>query len=99
MMLFKQGSPAEQCDEFMFEGQQQIQKIFVLIGLCCIPLMLLGKPLYLMATKKNKDVSSNCYYCIIDYSRLTLNDKNRITFRTTRKITDVIYFNCKKLII
>ncbi|XP_026476757.1 V-type proton ATPase 116 kDa subunit a-like [Ctenocephalides felis] len=61
MMLFKQGSPAEQCDEFMFEGQQQIQKIFVLIGLCCIPLMLLGKPLYLMeaphSAKSNGDLN------------------------------------------
>jgi len=54
MMLFKNTEPPKGCDEFMFESQPQLQKTFVLIGLCCIPWMLLGKPLYIKFTRKNK---------------------------------------------
>ena len=38
----------------MFDGQAALQKALVLIGLCCIPWMLLGKPLYIKSTRKNK---------------------------------------------
>lgn len=46
------------CDEYMFEGQGDIQLYFVLIALLCIPWMLLGKPLYIMTCgQKPKHVS------------------------------------------
>lgn len=54
MMLFSSNEPEAGCKEFMFEGQGSIQRVFVLVGLCCIPIMLLGKPLYLLAASKKK---------------------------------------------
>lgn len=53
MMLFKNSEEIANCEEFMFEGQGQLQTVFLLIGLLCIPWMLLGKPLYLLCTKKS----------------------------------------------
>lgn len=53
MMLFKNAEPLENCEEFMFDGQETLQTVFLLIGLLCIPWMLLGKPLYLLCTKKS----------------------------------------------
>ncbi|KAL5284896.1 unc-32.2 family protein [Megaselia abdita] len=53
MMLFKNTEPFKGCDEFMFDAQPSLQKVFVLVGLCCIPWMLLGKPLYIKFTRKN----------------------------------------------
>ncbi|TMW44882.1 hypothetical protein DOY81_010040 [Sarcophaga bullata] len=56
MMLFKSTPPLLGCKEFMFEGQNTLQMIFVFIALrFCIPWMLLGKPLYIMFTRKNND--------------------------------------------
>lgn len=52
MMLFKSGEPNEGCDEFMFEFQPTLQKILVFSSLLCIPVMLLGTPLYIMCTRK-----------------------------------------------
>lgn len=37
----------------MFEGQGTIQRTFIIIALLCIPWMLLGKPIYLLCTKKS----------------------------------------------
>ncbi|XP_022825495.1 V-type proton ATPase 116 kDa subunit a [Spodoptera litura] len=54
MMLFSSTPPPEGCNEYMFEAQASIQRVFVLIALCCIPVMLLGKPLYLLAAGKKK---------------------------------------------
>ncbi|XP_063377236.1 V-type proton ATPase 116 kDa subunit a 1 [Cydia fagiglandana] len=54
MMLFSSAEPEAPCKEFMFEGQGTIQRTFVLVALCCIPVMLLGKPLYLLAAGKKK---------------------------------------------
>jgi hypothetical protein len=61
MMLFK-SSPATGvgCQEFMFEGQDLIQYVFVVVALLCIPILLLGKPIYLLCcgrSKKFKHVS------------------------------------------
>ncbi|CAH0407363.1 unnamed protein product [Chilo suppressalis] len=55
MMLFSSTEPPQDCKEFMFEGQGTIQRVFVLIALCCIPVMLLGKPLYLLSASKKKN--------------------------------------------
>lgn len=54
MLLFKSGTPFEGCDEFMFENQGQIQLILVLIAFACIPVLLLGKPIYLICCQGNK---------------------------------------------
>lgn len=61
MMLFKKSETLPGCEEFMFPFQGTLQKTFVFIGLVCIPWMLLGKPFYIMMTKKksNKVVGQN----------------------------------------
>ncbi|XP_046682460.1 V-type proton ATPase 116 kDa subunit a1-like isoform X2 [Homalodisca vitripennis] len=59
MMLFKPGSPFEGCDEFMFPYQKDVQVAFVLIAFLCVPIMLFGKPIYLLCCgglKKHKKV-------------------------------------------
>lgn len=53
MMLFKNAEPLMNCTEFMFIGQGALQTVFLVIGLLCIPWMLLGKPLYLLCSKKS----------------------------------------------
>lgn len=53
MMLFKNQEPLDGCDEYMFEGQAILQKVLVFVALICIPVMLLGKPLYIQCTRKN----------------------------------------------
>lgn len=54
MMLFKSQTPEEGCEEYMFDGQDIVQKILVFVALICIPVMLLGKPLYVQCRKKNR---------------------------------------------
>lgn len=53
MLLFKRSEPLPGCNEFMFEGQNLVQLVFICVALLCIPVMLLGKPLYIMFSKKN----------------------------------------------
>nr|BAM18520.1 vacuolar H[+] ATPase subunit 100-2 [Papilio xuthus] len=52
MMLFSSNEPEPGCKEFMFDSQGTVQRVFVLVALCCIPIMLLGKPLYLLSASK-----------------------------------------------
>lgn len=59
MMLFKSGEPNEGCDEFMFDFQPTLQKILVFTSLLCIPVMLLGTPLYIMCTRKSHKPKSS----------------------------------------
>lgn len=61
MMLFKKSEALAGCDEYMYEFQGTLQRSFVLIGLLCIPWMLLGKPIYVMMSRKkhNKVVGQN----------------------------------------
>uniref|UniRef100_U5EY09 V-type proton ATPase subunit a n=1 Tax=Corethrella appendiculata TaxID=1370023 RepID=U5EY09_9DIPT len=59
MMLFKSTDPLPGCYEFMYSFQNKLQKGFVLVALVCVPWMLLGKPFYVMFSKKNKDASSH----------------------------------------
>ncbi|TDG47003.1 hypothetical protein AWZ03_006584 [Drosophila navojoa] len=51
MMLFGHQEPLDGCKEYMFEGQDMIQTVFVIVAVICIPWMLLGKPLYIKATR------------------------------------------------
>lgn len=56
MMLFKSSPVPPGCDEYMFPNQSKIEMIFVVIAVICIPWMLIGKPLYIKFTRKNKPV-------------------------------------------
>ncbi|XP_069674847.1 V-type proton ATPase 116 kDa subunit a 1-like isoform X2 [Periplaneta americana] len=56
MMLFKSNVPAGAgCQEFMFEGQDIIQQVFVIVAVLCIPTLLLGKPLYILCSRRKKN--------------------------------------------
>lgn len=54
MMLFKHASMAPGCSEYMFEGQYILQMICFFSAILCIPVMLFGKPLYILSTKKKR---------------------------------------------
>ncbi|XP_055384995.1 V-type proton ATPase 116 kDa subunit a 1 [Condylostylus longicornis] len=54
MVLFKSSDVVEGCDANMFEGQESVQKTFIFIALLCVPWMLLGKPIYILISRKNK---------------------------------------------
>lgn len=43
------------CSEFMFPGQSILQKVCVVLALLCVPVMLLGKPLYFLFQKKRRE--------------------------------------------
>ena len=52
MMLFKENPVQTGCNLYMFKTQPFIQKILVFVSLACIPVLLLGKPLYVTLTRK-----------------------------------------------
>jgi hypothetical protein len=55
MMLFKNSAPAGKgCQEFMFDGQELLQNTFVVVALLCIPVLLLGKPIYILCCGRSK---------------------------------------------
>ncbi|XP_050681117.1 V-type proton ATPase 116 kDa subunit a 1 isoform X4 [Leptidea sinapis] len=55
MMLFKKDENSRpQCDETMYAGQMGLQKLFVLLALCCVPVMLFGKPYFVMKEQKKR---------------------------------------------
>ncbi|XP_073942588.1 V-type proton ATPase 116 kDa subunit a 1-like isoform X2 [Choristoneura fumiferana] len=55
MMLFKHDeNPRPECDDTMFAGQMTIQKLFVILALLCIPVMLFGKPYFIMQEQKRR---------------------------------------------
>ncbi|XP_073825960.1 vacuolar H[+] ATPase 100kD subunit 5 [Musca autumnalis] len=54
MMLFKHQEPLDGCEEYLFDGQDMLQTVFVIIAVICIPWMLLGKPIYIMCTRKSQ---------------------------------------------
>lgn len=51
MFLMGENDPNEGCDVYMYEGQKLVQQVLVVGAVICIPIMLLGKPLYVMMTK------------------------------------------------
>ncbi|ERL84786.1 V-type proton ATPase 116 kDa subunit a 1 [Dendroctonus ponderosae] len=53
MMLFSGTTSAtSDCDTYMFDSQPLVQYILILGALICIPWMLLGKPIYIICTRK-----------------------------------------------
>ncbi|CAH1109567.1 unnamed protein product [Psylliodes chrysocephalus] len=54
MMLMSKSDANKGCDVYMYEGQQSIQYVLVFGALICIPVMLLGKPLYTMVQRKKQ---------------------------------------------
>lgn len=60
MMLMKEAEPATGCDPYMFDFQQTLQYILVACAVVCIPVLLLGKPLFIKSTRKHKpQIKSN----------------------------------------
>ncbi|KAJ2952154.1 hypothetical protein O0L34_g4434 [Tuta absoluta] len=56
MMLFKTepDSRGGVCDDAMFAGQMGLQKFFVIFALLCVPVMLFGKPYFVMKEQKQR---------------------------------------------
>lgn len=54
MMLFKSAIMPKGCSEYMFEGQDIVQMVLLFTALLCIPVMLFGKPLYILFSKRSK---------------------------------------------
>lgn len=54
MLLFGSAEPLDGCKEFMFESQSLVQMVFFVIAVCCIPWMLLGKPIYIMIQRRKQ---------------------------------------------
>jgi V-type H+-transporting ATPase subunit a len=54
MMLFKTPEYVEGCNRYMFDGQELVQYVLVFGSLACIPVLLLGRPLFIKCTRKNK---------------------------------------------
>ncbi|KAB0800419.1 hypothetical protein PPYR_06159 [Photinus pyralis] len=52
MMLFKSSEPLDKCKEYMFDGQKELQLAFFVCAIVCVPVMLLGKPIYIKLSKK-----------------------------------------------
>jgi V-type H+-transporting ATPase subunit a len=62
MMLFKTPEYVEGCNRYMFDGQELVQYVLVFGSLACIPVLLLGRPLFIKCTRKNKP-HVNCKKC------------------------------------
>ncbi|XP_004530963.1 V-type proton ATPase 116 kDa subunit a isoform X7 [Ceratitis capitata] len=45
-------TPLEGCESYMYAGQSLFQSLFRFIALCCIPVMLLGKPLKIIQARR-----------------------------------------------
>lgn len=76
MMLFKKTTPEDRpkelmteddetrqtCDEFMFEGQEILQKFFLAVAILCVPVMLFGKPLYVVCQNRKLKANVSCHH-------------------------------------
>ncbi|XP_076248904.1 V-type ATPase subunit a family protein Vha100-2 [Calliopsis andreniformis] len=58
MILRGNASVPDGCSQYMYPGQEQVQIAFVIIAVLCIPVMLLGKPLYFLINKRKKIVDN-----------------------------------------
>lgn len=55
------------CSPWMYAGQNQIQSLFVIVAVACIPWMMFGKPYLLMQERKKKHVQVRFFYDLIFY--------------------------------
>ncbi|XP_052753523.1 V-type proton ATPase 116 kDa subunit a 1-like [Galleria mellonella] len=55
MMLLKETESKPPCKALMYDGQDALQKTFLVVAYICVPIMLFGKPVYqMLAAKKRK---------------------------------------------
>uniref|UniRef100_A0AAR5PSG6 V-type proton ATPase subunit a n=1 Tax=Dendroctonus ponderosae TaxID=77166 RepID=A0AAR5PSG6_DENPD len=54
MMLFKAPTSNVPCEDYMYGGQQTLQRILVVLAVVCIPWMLLGVPIHEIMSRKKK---------------------------------------------
>ncbi|XP_054725479.1 V-type proton ATPase 116 kDa subunit a1-like isoform X1 [Anastrepha obliqua] len=51
MILFKASPQLSGCDMYMFDSQVTVERVFWIVALCCIPWLLIGKPLYIQCER------------------------------------------------
>ncbi|KAH8254994.1 hypothetical protein KR038_011903 [Drosophila bunnanda] len=56
MMLLKKEAPIEGCPSGMFPGERTLEYVLIILAVLAIPVLLAGKPLYLMRKKKKEKV-------------------------------------------
>ncbi|KPI91919.1 V-type proton ATPase 116 kDa subunit a isoform 1 [Papilio xuthus] len=55
MALFTTSKPVDKdCDAYMFESQQSLQKCLLIIALLCVPILFFGTPFYIYAKNQKK---------------------------------------------
>lgn len=55
MVLLSTTKPVEEdCDAYMFSGQERFQRMLVVIAVICVPILLFGSPVYLHRSYKKK---------------------------------------------
>ncbi|XP_061382572.1 V-type proton ATPase 116 kDa subunit a 1-like isoform X2 [Danaus plexippus] len=55
MVLLSTSKPVEEdCDAYMFSNQERFQRLLVIIGVICVPILLFGTPVYLNKANKKK---------------------------------------------
>lgn len=66
MVLISTTTPVEEdCDAYIFDGQEQFQRVLVLISVLMIPIMLFGTPIYLHNHDKKKKEEALVYFFVI----------------------------------
>lgn len=70
MVLFKHAVVPDGCSEYMFEGQEILQMVLLVCALLCVPVMLFGKPLFILFNKSKyskpgKTCVSNLLFCFV----------------------------------
>ena len=66
MMLFGENEALPGCQPFMYPGQRIVQLTFVIVAALCIPCILLGKPVYILLTRKRRG--------FVEYDQEPMND-------------------------
>lgn len=52
-MILQGKTETPNCEEFMMPNQKLLQRTFLGVALACVPLMLFGKPLWVLCTRKH----------------------------------------------
>ncbi|XP_076171994.1 V-type ATPase subunit a family protein Vha100-2 [Ptiloglossa arizonensis] len=59
MMLGGHTPMAAGCPEYMFPGQASLQLVLVILAVLCIPIMLFGRPVYFLLSRKRKKMGKS----------------------------------------